>query len=130
MGDRCSLEMTMRKTDFDRLGLEAYFETNEVRDDGIVECYADEANYAYQSEREEWAAKGVLFVGNHGSGGDYCCGQFVSDGKQCFDQECPDGYMVRCDDNGDPEPESIANLKAFLKVEREVMAALGLKGGA
>ena len=99
MGDRCYLRMEVLARDqeeLDRIAEEMrdYFydvECDELRGP-IVELEVDEANYAYWDEREDWAAKGFIFRGHHGSGGDYGEGEFIAiDGKH-YAVECLHSY--------------------------------------
>ena len=85
MGDRCYLEITLRRSDLDRFGkhLDAapgaewwdhLFE--EEGSPGVVTVSVHEANYAWFDERAEAARAGIPFYGRHESGGEY--------GPYCF----------------------------------------------
>ena len=94
MGDRCYLEITLRRSDLDRFGkhldaapgAEWYDHLSEEEDcPGVVTASVHEANYAWFDERAEAARAGIPFYGRHDSGGEY--------GPYCFASWC--GKKVR-----------------------------------
>jgi len=85
MGDRCYLEITLRRSDLDRFGkhldaapgAEWYDHLSEEEDcPGVVTASVHEANYAWFDERAEAARAGIPFYGRHDSGDEY--------GPYCF----------------------------------------------
>ena len=91
MGDRCYLEITLRRSDLDRFGKhldaapgEAWWDhlDEEANQPGIVTASVYEANYSWYDERCAAAKKGIDFHGWHAEGGEYGVCVF-DDGRQC-----------------------------------------------
>ena len=89
MGDRCYLEITLRRSDLDRFGkhLDAapgaeWWDhlDEEENQPGIVTASVHEANYGWLDERTEAAKAGIPFHGRHDSGDEY--------GPYCFASWC------------------------------------------
>ena len=109
MGDRCYLQLTLRRDDLGQFGaiLGAEPGTEWWNEDigepapGVVEIALCEANYALWDEREQAASDGIPFFGNHGEGGDYAGCEFVSlDGRQLEVYTDRDGLLcVQIDDH-------------------------------
>lgn len=109
MGDRCHMQLTLRRKDLDRFGAilnepagsEWWDEDLGEPAPGIVEIALHEANYALLAEREQAAGDGIPFFGNHGEGGDYAGCNFVSMGDQQLEVYTDrDGLLcVQIDDN-------------------------------
>lgn len=107
MGDRCSLQITVRHVPREKLDdfiscFEDHFcmvgefdgESGRGR-----EYYLDEINYGGYEPLGELASMGVIFEGNHGAGGEYEAANFVSDGSTvCYSS--PNGPVVRIDRDG------------------------------
>lgn len=95
MGDRCYLQLTVRKADYDTHGLEGDFDQVVTEDDenGVITVAESEANYGYVTELEEWANKGIPFYGEHCAGAEYgaCC--FACDGKEYVIVPCNESNM-------------------------------------
>jgi hypothetical protein len=85
MGDRCYLQLTLRREDLDRFGLILGDSAGGVwwEEDlgapapGIVEIGICESDDALRGERNVAAEQGIPFFGNHGSGEDYSGSRFA-----------------------------------------------------
>ena len=109
MGDRCDMQLTLRREDLDRFAriLNEPAGSKWWNDDlgepapGIVEIAINEANNALSDERELAAGDGIPFFGNHGEGGDYAGCEFASlDGSQIEVYTDRDGMLcVQIDDH-------------------------------
>lgn len=144
MGDRCSLSMRVLRSDFDAAKYDDYFARpvfvclgdGQVRteadrreryvDDetpGTVLLEVQEANYAMQDEREEWAKAGLTFQGSHGEGGCYGPGLFVAHGGQLIDVEALEGRPVAgIDREGNAAPKALERIKAYYALDSLVDA--------
>ena len=80
MGDRCYLEITLRRADLDRFGKhldaapgEEWWDhlDEEANQPGIITASVYEANYAWYDERCAAAKEGIDFHGWHAEGGEY-----------------------------------------------------------
>ena len=80
MGDRCYLEITLRRSDLDRFGKhldaapeEEWWDRLDEEDDrpGVVTASVYEANYAWYDERMNAAKADIPFYGYHAEGGEY-----------------------------------------------------------
>jgi hypothetical protein len=85
MGDRCWLQVTVRKRDEQKF-LEAVDEDpryleREEDEWGNPRLTCDEANYGWYDELDVAAAAGCVFHGDHGAGGEYGPATFASDGS-------------------------------------------------
>ena len=91
MGDRCYLQMTLRRADLPRFAHcvharpdETWWDDEDELDNkDLISVRIYEANYAWYDQREEAAAAGIPFFGAHGEGGEYAGCAFASlDGEQ------------------------------------------------
>ena len=134
MGDRCYLEITLRRADLDRFGqhLNAapddewwdHLDEEEGRP-GIVTASVYEANYAWFDERAAAAKAGIPFHGRHDSGGEY--------GPYCFAswrgklREAPvdhDGNLcVAVDEDLKPIGNDLAFLRRYVRTLKKVKTA-------
>lgn len=89
MGDRCFLEISMRREDLSRFAEhvnaapeEEWWDNLSEEEDcpGVVTVSVHEANYAWYDERVEAAKAGIPFYGRHEAGGEY--------GPYCFVSWC------------------------------------------
>ena len=87
MGDRCYLEITLRRSDLDRFGKhldaapgEEWWDhlDEEANQPGVVTASVYEANYSWYDERCAAAKKGIDFHGWHAEGGEYGPYEFVA----------------------------------------------------
>lgn len=82
MGDRCYLEITLKRSDLQRF----YEATGTKADDwslvgseiAITQLNMDEANYALGNALSDAAGKGIVFHGWHGAGNNYPKETFVT----------------------------------------------------
>ncbi|MBT7067489.1 MAG: hypothetical protein HN919_14400 [Verrucomicrobia bacterium] len=135
MGDRCYLQLTLRRKDLDRFGaiLNEPAGTKRWNEDvgepapGIVEIALHEANYALWDERELAAGDGIPFFGNHGAGGDYAGCEFVSlDGRQLEVYTDREGMMcVQIDDHMRLLTD-IGLIRKYLEKQRSVQRLFGI----
>ena len=91
MGDRCYLEITLRREDLPRFAPcvnarpeETWWDSeDEPGNKDLISVRVYEANYAWLDEREAAAEAGIAFFGNHGEGCQYAGCAFASlDGEQ------------------------------------------------
>ena len=134
MGDRCYLEITLRREDLSRFAehVNAAPEaewwdhvTEEEECSGVVTLSLHGANYAWFDERTEAAKAGIPFYGRHDSGGEY--------GPYCFASwrgnlhEAPvdhDGNLcVAVDEDLKPIGSDLAFLRRYVRTLKKVKAA-------
>jgi len=97
MGDRCYLQMTLRRDDYEKHDLSDYFSEGVVgKNDGLMTVAEWEANWTYESELEEWAKLNIPFYGYHGPGENYGPSVFASDGKGHYAEAetNSDGHLI------------------------------------
>jgi len=141
MGDRCYLQITMRRKDLEPFGNQlgwtgCYDWWDDLYDEDnpdIVTVDVQEANYGWVDDREAAAEAGFLFIGQHDAGGTYGPCSFAA--VNGVHMEMPvdhDGNLVMALD-GDLNPiTDIDDLKAFRDHHKAAGKALGLhstKGG-
>jgi hypothetical protein len=93
MGDRCYIEITMRRSDLSRFAAhvdaapaEKWWDclTEEENRPGVVTVSVYEANYGWYDERAAAAKDGIPFYGTHADGGEYGPYAFASwNGEHC-----------------------------------------------
>ncbi len=126
MGDRCFLEMTIRREDLPKFA--PHVDTrpgekwwDEIQDHPsnphLVSVSVYEANYGWLDERQQAAKADIAFAGTHGEGGCYGGYAFAAvDGEM---DEAPinhDGYLVIAVDHDlDPVEGAEDCLKAFAR---------------
>jgi hypothetical protein len=82
MGDRCWVEVTVRKDHVERfLQIADYDPESQSESDHVVEFQFQEVNYGMGSQLDEAAADGLEFYGHHTAGDSYGSSEFFSDGK-------------------------------------------------
>ena len=128
MDDRCYMELTCKRTDrsiFEELGFTVESEYDEWDFPGCVEMVDYEANYAHAGDLPE----DVVYFGYHGSGDIHCPEDFACDGQTYLEQSTDGlcGFVVWFDDEGNPNPESLAEVKAFVAHRNKVKAILARK---
>lgn len=104
MGDRCYLEITLRREDLSRFAPhidatpeEEWWDRLEEEEDrpGVVTASVYEANYAWYDERMNAAKANIPFYGYHAEGGEYGSYAFASwAGKLHEAPLSHDGYLV------------------------------------
>jgi len=132
MGDRCYLEITMRRADLPlfapHVDAGADDEWWDIADDvdnhpDLVTVGVYEANYAWQSARDAAAASGIPFFGTHEEGGEYGPGGFAACDGAMLDVELRHGgYMIiALDDDLKPvDPDDLAHLREYVAKLRAV----------
>ena len=133
MGDRCYLEITLRRADLDRFGQhlnavpgEEWWDHLDEEQDrpGIVTASVYEANYAWYDERCAAAKEGIDFHGWHAEGGEYGPYEFVSfRGKHLEAERNHDGDMVIAVDENLKPLAGIAHLRRYARTLKKVKAA-------
>ena len=133
MGDRCYLEITLRREDLYRFG--AHLDANpgeewwdhldEEKDlPGTVTASVYEANYAWYDERCAAAEGGIDFHGWHAEGGEYGPYEFASfKGKHQEAERNHDGDMVVAVDRNLKPIVGIARLREYVRMRRNVRAS-------
>ena len=125
MGDRCYLELNLRKQDMpiwdsvfsknkEPPGFMHWVDDVIEESDDTLHVVSQEANYGFQQELDSAAAKGAVFYGSHGVGGTYGPGGFVGVGGKYTE--------VQADDNGDPvvsvKPNGVVSKRRLNQVQR------------
>ena len=133
MGDRCYLEITLRRSDLDRFGKhldaapgEEWWDhlDEEANQPGIVTASVYEANYAWYDERCAAAKDGIDFHGWHAEGGEYGPYEFVSFmGKHLEAERNHDGELVIAVDENLKPITGMAHLRKYVRTLKKVKAA-------
>lgn len=124
MGDRCYVQMTMRKTDVPLFAQfvgaepdEQWFDyEDELDNPELTDVSLHEANYALLDARQAAAEAGIPFFGTHDAGSEYGPGGFVSLHGQMFDVSLShDGYLILAlDDDLKPvDADDLTHLRAY-----------------
>jgi hypothetical protein len=125
MGDRCYMQLTCREKDrgvFEELGFHVESEWDESEFPNCFEMIDYEANYAHGGE----LPSDVVYFGTHAAGEGYGAESFACDGKTYLEEVTDDdsGFVVMFDDQGDPDPASLAAVKTFITHRNNVRALL------
>jgi len=83
----------------------------------------EEANFAHADD----LPKDVVYFGTHGRGDGYAAEFFACDGRTFLEQKSADdgdGFLVRFDDEGNPEPSNLEEVKTFLTLWNDVRVML------
>ena len=133
MGDRCYLEITLRRSDLDRFGKhldaapgEEWWDHLDDESDqpGIVTASVYEANYSWYDERCAAAKDGIDFHGWHAEGGEYGPFEFVSfRGKHLEAERNHDGELVIAVDENLKPLTGMARLRKYVRTLKKVNAA-------
>ena len=133
MGDRCYLEITLRRSDLDRFGKhldsapgEEWWDhlDEEANQPGIVTASVYEANYAWYDERCAAAKEGIDFQGWHAEGGEYGSYEFVAfRGKHLEAERNHDGELVIAVDENLKPLTGMAHLRKYVRTLKKVRAA-------
>ena len=138
MGDRCNLELTLRRTDLDRVnevlnepaGNKWWDEERSMSAEGIVELVCLEANWALFDEREQLAQAGIPFFGHHGEGDDYAGCLFASlDGEQIEVYTDRDGLICVQINEDMRLITNLGYVRAYLEKLRAVEELFGIPTG-
>jgi hypothetical protein len=137
MGDRCFLEMTIRREDLPKFARHVDAKPDEEWWDDLhdhpsnprlVSVSVNEANYGWLDERQEAAEAGIPFFGSHDEGGCYGGYAFAAmDGEM---NEAPlnhDGYLVIAVDDDLMPLDGIEPLRALVARRRAVERLFGLR---
>ena len=133
MGDRCYLEITLRRSDLDRFGKhldaapgEEWWDhlDEEANQPGIVTASVYEANYAWYDQRCAAAKDGIDFHGWHAEGGEYGPYEFVAfKGKHLEAERNHDGELVIAVDENLKPLAGMAHLRRYARTLKKVRAA-------
>ena len=133
MGDRCYLEITLRRSDLDRFGKhldaapgEEWWDhlDEEATQPGIVTASVYEANYAWYDERCAAAKEGIDFRGWHAEGGEYGPYEFAAfRGKHLEAERNHDGELVIAVDENLKPITGMAHLRRYVRTLKKVKAA-------
>jgi len=124
MGDRCYMELTCRKKDrlrFEALGFTSQGESGEFSN--CLEMVDYEANYSHTEDMP----KDIVYFGTHAAGDGYGAESFACDGQIFLEQATDDhsgGFVVFFDDEGNPCPNSLAEVKRFITHWNDVRVML------
>ena len=130
MGDRCDLKITYRRADekeFAEVLGPDWWNMVEDEDPTYRTVYMEQVNYGMLRERQDLAAKGLCFLGEHGSGGDYCAARFVAlDGDHVDVASCEGELVVFLDDEGRVTPRTLKAARRYLRLAEKARRLLGL----
>ena len=137
MGDRCYLEMTLRREDLPRFAEHVDASPNEkwwdAEDDledhpNLITVRIYEANYAWYDERRKAAEAGIPFFGTHGEGGEYGSFAFAAiDGEL---EEAPlshDGDLIISVDENLQPLWGVEELRAYMVRLQAVKKLFGIE---
>ena len=137
MGDRCYLEITLRRSDLDRFGKhldaapgEEWWDHLDDESDqpGIVTASVYEANYSWYDQRCAAAKEGIDFHGWHAEGGEYGPYEFVSfRGKHLEAERNHDGDLVIAVDENLKPLTGMARLRKYARTLKKVKAAFAME---
>ena len=132
MGDRCYVEITVRRQDlakWENLGYtdgdSELVNTGEVK--SYVSMYDSERNYGVNHDTDD-VVSGCPMFGSHSSGGDYGAYLFAWDGETFKQIETNhDGeLLVKVNpSNGQPSEYDLAHVRSFLEFSRKVGQLVG-----
>jgi len=136
MGDRCYLEMTMRRADRPRFAehvgaepTEKWWDQEFAEDHPcLVTVNVYEANYAWYDELRAAAEAGIPFFGQHGEGGEYGAYAFVSvNGEHAEAPVNHDGdFIIAVDENLQPLGDT-EELRAYVARLRTLRRRFGME---
>jgi hypothetical protein len=122
MGDRCYVEITVRKCDTEAWESLGYYEQDAtyVSGDNQLILADDERNYGVSDTTDD-IAPGCPMYGYHEQGGDYPAMIFAFDGEIFLQHECNSNHMpvIECGLTG-PCPDDVATAKEFLEFRSKV----------
>lgn len=132
MGDRCFLEMTVRRSDTERvldlLGIYGEPAPDDADKEGHGHIEVGEANYGLPDERERIAKLGIPFVGSHESGSSYGPVCFAAADGEMIEVAALEGEPVCRVRNGpsgaEPDPDVMKTIRRYFLLERRARAAL------
>ena len=132
MGDRCNIQITLRREDLARFAKHVdaapedkwWDELHEEPGSGCVTVELFDVNYALCDPRSAAAEAGIQFYGNHSEGDEYSPGAFVSwEGRQYEAPRNKDGDLVIAVDE-DLEPlRDLKHLRNYITKLKEFKAA-------
>ena len=113
MGDRCYMQLTCKKNDrsiFEELGFASEGESDDFS--SCLEMVDVEANYGHAGD----LPKEIVYLGTHAAGDAYGPEAFACDGKTYLEQptDGEGGFVVAFDDQGNANPNSLAEVKNFI----------------
>lgn len=132
MGDRCHMEVHVRKSDAAKfeelLDLEGYGRPSDDTP-GAMHYEIDESNYGQHFERQKAAEAGCVFSGWHGSGGEYSAMQFAAADGKMEEVEAADGCMlapVTVDDAGKVRlmDGALEDIQRYLDLDKRALALM------
>ena len=132
MGDRCFIEITLRREDLSRFGAHVPATPGEAWWDRITEDNPDtvtvsvyEANYGWYDERDEAAKAGIPFYGTHSEGGEYGPYAFAAwKGTHREAQLDHDGDLMLSIGEDLKPLHGMASIRKYVATLRKVRAAL------
>lgn len=134
MGDRCHLEMTLRRADLTKFAPfvdaqpdKAWWDDEDEMDNpDLVTVRIYEANYGLLDERMAAAKAGIPFHGTHGEGGEYGGYAFASiDGEMAEAPLNHSGELTLAVDEDLNPLEDIEGLRAYVNRLRAVKRLFG-----
>ena len=126
MGDRCYMQLTCRTKDrevFEELGFHVETEWGDMDFPNCVEMVDYEANFAHTED----LPKDLVYFGTHGAGEGYGAEFFACDAQTYLEQasnDDGDGFIVSFDDDGNPDPSNLEEVKTFITLWNNVRVML------
>ena len=135
MGDRCYLEMTLRRADLPRFAPcvdarpdETWWDDEDETDSpDLLSVRVYEANHAWYDVREEAAGAGIPFFGEHGEGCEYAGCAFASLGGEQIEVYTDRDSMICIQiDEGMQMLTDLGHVRAYLEKLRAVRELFGI----
>lgn len=132
MGDRCYMEVTVRKSDAakfeEHLDAEGCGTPSDVVP-GAMHYELEECNYAQHMDRQKAAEDGCVFSGWHGPGGEYSAMQFAAADGMMEEVDATDGCMlcpVTVDDDGKARlmDGALETVQRYLDLDKRALALM------
>ncbi|MEO8269201.1 MAG: hypothetical protein ABI557_05745 [Aureliella sp.] len=128
MGDRCSVEIAVRREDLAKWEELNFFEEEVLTPSAeCVWLHDPERNYGMQAEEDDLVPGSPMF-GLHHEGGDYGAGLFAWDGEEYMERETDRNrniIVVVDPDTGEACVEDLVDAKAFIEFSRKVGEMVG-----
>lgn len=137
MGDRCYLQITMRREDLPKFGGilgcapdETWWDNgyDEECNEDLVTVSVYETNYGWTDDREAAAKEGLVFFGDHDPGGTYGpCAFAAVDGRHMESPLDFDGNLIIPIDDELKPVIDLESVRAFVAHRRKAEIAIGYK---
>ena len=125
MGDRCYMQLTCKRKDkavLEELGFAQESDFDDPQFPDCVEMVDLEANYGHSGDMPT----NIVYMGTQDAGDNYGPESYACDGETYLAQPTDGygGFVVTFDEQGNPEPVSLAQVKDFIAHWNKVKAML------